>query len=259
MILLTGGTGYIGPQLVHHLKNDERFKNHRIIIFDSLRGRFDFFENPDKSYEIYKNLKQAHPDIELIIGDIRYNTDSLHKLIDKADYVFHLAAVTGADDLREAAATTARQFYLDDTDAPLAYEPLGWDFLSPGLVEADLMRRVLDSAALSDWLDGFLPDLTGPPHDAVLSPVEPDVETGGGGELHLVGLNLSRAWCLAGVAAELDGGPTADRLAASARDHAERGLADAFVDDYTGTHWLSSFALYLVTRAESGIAPAAGE
>jgi hypothetical protein len=28
-------------------------------------------------------------------------------------------------------------------------------------------------------------------------------------------------------------------------------------DDYAGSHWLSSFALYLLTRNEAGIAPGA--
>ena len=26
-------------------------------------------------------------------------------------------------------------------------------------------------------------------------------------------------------------------------------------DDYAGSHWLSSFALYLLTRGEDGVAP----
>ena len=37
----------------------------------------------------------------------------------------------------------ARDFYADDSGWNLAFEPGGQDFLSPGLAEADLMRRVL--------------------------------------------------------------------------------------------------------------------
>jgi len=39
-----------------------------------------------------------------------------------------------------------------------------------------------------------------------------------------------------------------------AERHAERGLARAFTDDDAGAHWLPSFALYLLTRNEGGIA-----
>lgn len=97
MILITGGLGYIGPQLVHQLGLDEKFEEERIVIFDSLRGRFDFSNQPQKSYQIYKNLLNYYDNLELVVGDIRYNTNELHKYIDQADYVFHLAAVTGAD------------------------------------------------------------------------------------------------------------------------------------------------------------------
>jgi hypothetical protein len=34
------------------------------------------------------------------------------------------------------------QFYLNDKNAPLSYEPGGEDFVSPVLGEADVMRRV---------------------------------------------------------------------------------------------------------------------
>ena len=56
-----------------------------------------------------------------------------------------------------------------------------------------------------------------------------------------------------GVAARLR-----EPLDAAARRHAEAGAADVLSDDYAGSHWLSSFALYLLTRAEGGIAPGGG-
>src|SRR5260370_14923404 len=46
----------------------------------------------------------------------------------------------------ELIVSKAKQFYFNDKDCPLAYEPSGEDFLSPCLGEADLMRRVLPSA-----------------------------------------------------------------------------------------------------------------
>lgn len=172
---------------------------------------------------------------------------------------FALAAVVDyarvVDDasLEADATALARDRYLDDRDYPVGYEPLGWDFLSPGLTEADLMRRVLDAGAFGDWLDGFLPDATAPPSATVLEPVEVDAD--GGVALHLVGLNLSRAWCLAGLADVLDGHRYVEPFERSAEAHARAGLADAFTEDYAGAHWLSSFVLYLLTRQAGGIAP----
>jgi hypothetical protein len=170
--------------------------------------------------------------------------------------VLDYARVTGRESLEAAVVETAERFFSDDEDYPVEYEPIGWDFVSPALAEADLMRRVLDRPAFAAWIDAFLPDVTAPPHDAILEPVGVEPGSDGGVELHLVGLNLSRAWCLAGTADALGDHPYADALEESAERHAERGLSRAFTDDYAGAHWLSSFVLYLVTREEGGIAPA---
>jgi hypothetical protein len=170
--------------------------------------------------------------------------------------VLDYARVVGDADLASATAATARRFYADDADYPVAYEPLGWDFLSPALTEADLLRRVLGPGEFRAWLDGFLPDVRESPHDALLEPVGLD-DAEEGVALHLVGLNLSRAWCLADLAAALPAHPYADAFRLSAERHARAGLAEAFRDDYAGAHWLSSFAVFLLTRAEGGIAPGA--
>jgi hypothetical protein len=172
--------------------------------------------------------------------------------------VLDYARVIGDDSLAAAAAETSRELFAADRDYPVEYEPLGWDFLSPALVEADLMRRVLDGDAFETWLDGFLPDVRAGPSDTISKPVEVRPGTDDGAELHLVGLNLSRAWCLAGVAAALRSRDrrTVATLERSAVRHARCGLKRAFTDEYAGAHWLSSFAVYLLTRNEGGIAPA---
>lgn len=160
--------------------------------------------------------------------------------------VLDYAETVGDDDLAAEAAETARRFFADDVDALIAYEPLGWDFLSPTLAETNLMQRVLDEGEYADWLDGFLPDMTAPRNEAFLDPVD------AGGEesdlaLHLVGLNLAKAWGLAEVGMATEG-DTADLAVAGAERHLDAGLAGAFTDDYAGAHWLSSFVLYLLTR-----------
>jgi hypothetical protein len=142
----------------------------------------------------------------------------------------------------------ARKFYLNDKNAPLAYEPGGEDFLSPALGEADVMRRVLPSAEFAKWLKGFMPQL---PEKAgaewmsvAVSPDPSDPKLA-----HLDGLNLSRAWMIEGIISAL---PASDSrrpaLAAAAEAHRRAGLAAVTGEHYEGGHWLGSFAVYLVTE-----------
>ncbi|MEF8884024.1 MAG: DUF2891 domain-containing protein [Haloarculaceae archaeon] len=168
--------------------------------------------------------------------------------------VVDYARVVGDESLAEATVDAAGRFYGDDTDAPVAYEPLGWDFVSPSLTEADLMRRVLDDERFGDWYERFLGDLSSVGAQTVLEPVDVG-DDDGGVALHLVGLNLSRAWCLAGIADALGDHPATPALERSARRHAEAGVAEAFTDDYAGAHWLSSYVLYLLTHEDGGVAP----
>jgi len=151
------------------------------------------------------------------------------------------------DALEGSVVETALAFYREDADAPVGDEPRGWDFLSPALAEADLMRRVLEADEFAAWGSAFLPDV-----GAVPAPVSvADGESGVA--LHLVGLNVSRAWMLAGVADALPDGSRATALRDLAAEHARRGVDEAFTDDYDGSHWLSSFVCYLLTRNEGGI------
>lgn len=171
---------------------------------------------------------------------------SLHCVLDYARSV-------GDASLETAVVETATAFYGDDREYPLRYEPLGWDFLSPALTEADLVRRVHDRPAFASWLEAFLPEPAGP---LPLDPIEVDDDAEEGIALHYVGLDLARAWSLAGIADALDGHDAAGTLERAAGRHAECGLRQAFTGEYAGAHWLSSFALCLVTRNEGGIAPA---
>ena len=158
----------------------------------------------------------------------------------------------GDEKFAELVVSKARQFYFNDQNCPLTYEPSGEDFLSPCLGEADLMRRVLPSREFAAWLKTFLPQI---PLSAkswlepVVSPDPSDPKLA-----HLDGLNLSRAWMLKGIAASLpkdDGRLPA--IIAAAEAHERAGLAAVTGEHYEGGHWLGSFAVYLVTRR--GIPP----
>jgi hypothetical protein len=142
----------------------------------------------------------------------------------------------------------AVEFYSHDEDCPLAYEPSGEDFLSPGLAEADLMTRVLSTEEFPKWLGRFLPKLPMDLQSDWLRPVKsPDPSDPKFS--HLDGLNLSRAWMLETIASALPAGDLRiSSLLASAALHAEAGLHAVSGEHYVGSHWLGSFAVYLLTN-----------
>jgi hypothetical protein len=157
------------------------------------------------------------------------------------------ARAAAARDFESQIVERARAFFVRDVDAPIRYEPSGHDFLSPILGEADLMRRVLAPGEYGAWLEGFLPDLESAEAARWLTPVaSPDRADG---QLsHLDGLNLSRAWMLLGIASALpEEGRRGNALKAGAERHAAAGLAAVTGEHYAGSHWLGSFAAYLMT------------
>ena len=129
-------------------------------------------------------------------------------------------------------------YYGGDVAAPAAWEPSGEDFLSPSLVEADLMRRV--ASDFPAWFARFMPALPSSLRAPALVGDRSDPKLA-----HLDGLNLSRAWCMRNIAAALPPGAQRDELALSADAHTREGLAHVATGDYMGEHWLASFAVYL--------------
>jgi hypothetical protein len=155
---------------------------------------------------------------------------------------------TGDTEFREAIAAKALAFHAGDTNCPLAYEPSGEDFLSPCLMEADLMRRVMAPEAYSGWLAAFLPQV---PQDGSADWLAPGIvlDATDGKLVHLDGVNLSRAWAMEGIASALpEGDSRIPALLAAAAVHKETGLASVTDAHYSGSHWLASFATYLETR-----------
>lgn len=139
-------------------------------------------------------------------------------------------------------------FHQSDVNCPLAYEPSGEDFLSPCLMEADLMRRVLSQQDFVVWLGYFLPQI---PIDGSADWLAPGIvlDASDGKLVHLDGVNLSRAWALEGIASALpQEDPRIPALMAAYQVHREAGIAAVSDEHYSGSHWLASFATYLTTR-----------
>lgn len=160
-------------------------------------------------------------------------------------YELDYARVMKNDKLAKLIRQRAKDFYLGDTDYPTKYEPSGQDFFSSCLNEADLMRRVLEQDEFVRWFDSYLPGLKQGNGGNLLTPVTVSDVTDGY-IVHLAGLNLSRAWCMNGIAAALpDGDERKKLLSTAATAHAKKGFGYVFSGHYEGDHWLATFAIYL--------------
>ncbi|KPF41984.1 DUF2891 domain-containing protein [Rhizobium sp. AAP43] len=170
-----------------------------------------------------------------------YNTAFALRLA--ADY----ASATGDADLFELLLQTALRWYGADTHCPAWGEPSGDDFLSPALIEAECMRRLMPPKAFTAWFDAFLPDISRHEPRTLFHPARVS-DRSDGKIAHLDGLNLSRAWCWKALAATL---PDSDSRRSPMLDASEHHLAiglDHVSGDYMGEHWLASFAVLALTE-----------
>ena len=107
------------------------------------------------------------------------------------------------------------------------------------------MRRVLPAAEFRDWFHKYLPGAAKGEPKSLFEPAtvtdrtDPQL-------VHLDGLNLSRAWCMRGIAAALPPDDPAPRLSCLREEHAEAALKHVASGDYAGEHWLASFAVQML-------------
>lgn len=157
------------------------------------------------------------------------------------------AVRSGGTPLRHAVEAKARAYFLHDRECPAHLEPGGADFLSPALMEAALMCRVLPPAEFAGWLRRLLPGAAAGEPRSLFTPAEvtdradPQI-------VHLDGLNLSRAWCLRTIAAAVPpADPVVPALLDSASRHLDAALPHVRSGHYSGEHWLATFALLAIT------------
>jgi DUF2891 family protein len=165
-------------------------------------------------------------------------------------FAFDYAKTVNNERLAAIVGERSRAYFSKDSNYPAMWEPGGEDFFSPALMEADLMRRVLQPAEFRRWFQRFLPQLAAGVPKTLLRPAivtdrsDPKL-------VHLDGLNLSRAWCMRSIASALPRANSARSvLAASANLHTRAALTHVGSGDYAGEHWLASFAIYLLSTPQ---------
>ncbi|MFD2518469.1 DUF2891 domain-containing protein [Salinimicrobium flavum] len=149
------------------------------------------------------------------------------------------AEATESEELKLLIEKRARDYYINDDDCPLSWEPGGFDFLSPCFSEIDIMRRILPENAFRLWMEDFMPQLKN--KDFTMEVAEVSDRTDGK-LVHLDGLNFSRAWVLHGLARQYP--KRYGHLKAVADSHLSYSFPNLVGDTYEGGHWLGTFALY---------------
>ncbi len=148
---------------------------------------------------------------------------------------------TNDTSLQKSIKTAAMRFYAKDVNCPTSYEPGGYDFLSPCLVEADLMQRIMPKNEFNVWLKDFMPLLYSKPSELFSVGVVSDPTDGK--MVHLYGLNFNRAWCLYHIAAKMPEA-NAPPVRELALQHFMYSLPHVVSGAYEGDHWLATFVVY---------------
>ncbi|WP_040280086.1 DUF2891 domain-containing protein [Psychroserpens damuponensis] len=159
-------------------------------------------------------------------------------------FAYDYAKTLGDEQLQSLIEQRAKDFYMNDANCPLSWEPSGFDFLSPCFEEAALMKRVLPARDFKNWLREFLPQLKDENFTLETGRVSDRTD---GKLVHLDGVNFSRAWSLNEIARDL---PEYNHLKNIANQHINYSLPSIVGDGYEGGHWLGSFAIYALNSVD---------
>jgi len=142
-------------------------------------------------------------------------------------------------DFKELIESRSKNYYLDDKNCPISWEPNGFDFLSPCLEEANLIQKILNKEQFQVWIADFIPDFSSITPAIVSDRSDPKI-------VHLDGLNFSRTWCLFGISNAIEES-LKDELIQKAVNHFNASFPHLSSGNYEGEHWLTSFAILAIT------------
>lgn len=166
----------------------------------------------------------------------------------------HDFAVTFNDEeLKKVVDSTAMKYYYKYGYKDLSEEPIGYDFMSGGLLVTDIMRKILSPKKLRKWLKKYAPELLDEHRVAHVMQIK-KTEKHDEYEAHWDGYHLNRIWCLNGLLISLDPQKMSANLKASWAQHmnAMWDYAQTSIGkgNYDIDHWLSSFSVFALIGYE---------
>ena len=157
------------------------------------------------------------------------------------------------EELKEIVEKTALQYYLKSGYKDLSEEPIGYDFMSGGLLVTDIMRKILSPKKLKKWLKKFAPELL---DEKKVQNVMNTKKTSKHDEYesHWDGYHLNRIWCLNGLLKSLESQNLSPELTSIwiknmnvMWDYAQESIG---IGNYDIDHWLSSFSVFALLGYE---------
>lgn len=217
-----------------------------------LQQELDSWENDTEAKEWARNLQPLSDMIvdkyEAFLPKLQYpiRTGEHTNTAFGLSFAYDYAVSTDNKPLIKLIKTVARKFYLNDTQAPISWEPSGYDFISPSLEEANLMCKILPEDEFTKWFEAFFPTINNKDFSLAVGIVSDRTD---GKLVHLDGLNFSRAWAFYHISSKY---PKYAHLTALGDKHVEYSLPSIVDGDYMGEHWLGSFAAYALL-ARNGV------
>lgn len=193
-------------------------------LLNNLKPLLELLEK--QSLEFLPKLTQP-----IRVGEHSNTAFALNLMLDYAQVVQH-------KELEDLIKKSALNFFQNDKNCPINWEPSGFDFLSPCLEEARLMSKVLDKKDFMVWINDFLPQLADDDFYLAYAKVSDRKD---GKLVHLDGLNFSRAWNFYELSQNFE---ELKHLSDLGDFHFIKTYPNLFGDSYEGSHWLGSFALY---------------
>lgn len=151
------------------------------------------------------------------------------------------------DKMQALMVNVAKRFYLNQKNILLEKEPISFDFMSAGLLVADLMRKVLPHKEFTYWLRNFSPALS---NSALVGKALQIKRTDDhfGYASHWDGFHLNRIWCLNGILSTWPEGESKENIKHlwvnnmnEMWDYAQKSIGKG---NYDVDHWLSSFSVF---------------
>jgi hypothetical protein len=165
---------------------------------------------------------------------IGMHTNTAFGLSNAWDY----AVVSNNQALETSIKDNALRLFKKDKEAPLSWEPNGYDFLSPTMEEIGLMQRILPKTEFLKWFKSFAKPFFDEKFTWEVATVSDRTD---GLLVHLDGLNFSRAWNLYHLMNQYP--KEFSHLKKIADAHLAAALPSVVDGNYEGEHWLATFCL----------------
>jgi hypothetical protein len=243
------------------LKETQYFKDHEKEFFEFPYGTTWLLKVADElitwdNADAKRWLKNLEPLVNLLVENYNLIWPKVKKpLIPGNHYSFAFGLSFAIDYSRSAKNTVlegnlvkaAKKFYADSTNFPLLKEPFPYDFMSAGLLIADLMRKVYNQKDYEIWLKKFAPGLVASKDVAKVLYVK-KLAKHDGFESHYDGFHLNRIWCLNGILQSISekylDATTKKQWIASQEEMWNYAQESIGKGNYDIDHWLSSFSVF---------------